>query len=177
MKSKTWYNGRDNTVDFADSSHKKEASQLFYTIRLMMGLVKKGNPFHLLSWASYRSRGLAKSRPAAEILAARESVEEIVIPQRLILKLIGVEVKLMTIVGLKDLNHDLSSKKNTIHKYVRPHVNKMPFYFETTKNVFAWIPGSLNPAVVGQNWIVLQLEYSCSLSLLVFYKLICPVLD
>ena len=40
---------------------------------------KKGSPFHILSWASHRSRLPAKSTSAAEMLAASEAVEETVI--------------------------------------------------------------------------------------------------
>lgn len=136
-------------VSFADASHKKEASQLYYIVGSMIGLVQNGNQFHLLSWASNRSRRPAKSMPAAEILAATEAVDEIVMLKRLLLKFLGVEVKSMIVVNPNKLYHAIYSKKNKIDKFVRPDVKEILFCFETTVVVFAWIPVSLNRAGVG----------------------------
>ena len=110
-------------VAFADASHTKDSSQLCYIIGLVYGTVEKGCIFHLLSWSSHRSRRPAKSTPAAEILAASEAVDEIVVLRSVLTIILGTEVRTMVFVDSKDLYHALSSKRNTVDKSVRPDVN------------------------------------------------------
>lgn len=43
-------------VPSSDTSHTKESSKLFYILGLIIGKFMKGNPVHLLSWASHISR-------------------------------------------------------------------------------------------------------------------------
>lgn len=136
-------------VAFADASHTKDSSQLFYIVGLVVGPVQKGSEFFVLSWSSHRSYRPAKSTPAAEILAASEAVDELVLIKRILTSIWAIEINSMMIVDSKDLYHALSSKRNTVDKSVRPDVNSMRFYFETAIDVFAWIPGSLNLADVG----------------------------
>ena len=136
-------------VAFSDASHSPKASQLCYIIGLVIGEVKKGSPFHVLSWSSHRSRRPAKSTPAAEILAASEAVEETVILKDVMTSVLGKPVKSMVFFDSKDLFGSLSSKRNPTDKSVRNDVNLMRFYFETSIDVFGWIAGSVNPADVG----------------------------
>lgn len=136
-------------VAFADASHSKDSSQLCYLIGLFISPVEKGTPFHLLSWSSHWSRRPAKSAPAAEILAASEAVDELVVLKKVLYGIFGYDIATMVIVDSKDLFHALSSKRNTTDKSVRADVNSMRFYFETSIDIFAWIPGALNPADVG----------------------------
>lgn len=43
-------------IAFADASHSANSSQLCYLIFVMFGSVTEGNFFHLIVWASYKSR-------------------------------------------------------------------------------------------------------------------------
>lgn len=115
----------------------------------MIGLVEKGNPFHLLWWASHRSRRPAKYTPDAELLASIEVVDDIVMLRRVLTEFFGVHVKSMMIVDSKELYHGHSLKKNMIDTSVLPDVNAMRLYFVTTVDVFSWITRSLNPSDVG----------------------------
>lgn len=67
-----------NLVAFADASHSRNGSQLCYIIGVLYGDVKQGNVFHLLTRASHKSRRPMKSTPAAEIMAASESIHELI---------------------------------------------------------------------------------------------------
>lgn len=66
-------------IEFADASHTKEASQLCYVVGLMICTVVDGNILCLLVWESHRTRRPAKSTHDAEMIAASEEVDEIVL--------------------------------------------------------------------------------------------------
>lgn len=87
--------------------------------------------------------------PTAEILAANEPADEIVILKIVLTNNLGFEIKAMVIVDSRDLYHALLSKNYKIDISVRPGMSSMRFYFENVANVFSWTAGSLNHAAVG----------------------------
>lgn len=121
---------------FACASCTKDASHLCYNVDLVFGKVMKGNHFNPFSWASHRSTRQAKSTPAAKMLAASEAIQEIVMLKNAQSKLTHLKIATMLIVDSKDLYRTLSSKLNTIDKFVRRDVNAMTFYFDTVVDFF-----------------------------------------
>lgn len=76
-----------------------------------MSRVKHEDPFQLISWSSHCSRRFAKSKPAAEILAASKTVDEAVLLKEVLASLFGTQVQNVVKVDSKDLCHALSSKE------------------------------------------------------------------
>lgn len=109
----------------SDASDNKDCSQLCYIIGFVTGTVSFPSAFHLLSLSSHRSCLSANYTPTAEILAASEAVDEVVMLKKVFRDIFRSEVSSYVIVGSKDLYHSLSSKRNTVDKSVRPDVNDM----------------------------------------------------
>lgn len=118
-------------------------------VELRFGEVLKGTTFYLSSCSSNRSRCFAKYTPGAAILAPSQSVDEVVLLREAFSTIFGTEVQTMVIFDSKDLRHALSSKRNTMDKYVHPDVNCIKIYFETVIHVYSQIYGSLKPAEGG----------------------------
>lgn len=124
----------------------------------MIGTVVKGNPIHIFSYfrGNRIFRDVQKNlRLLLRFFAASEAVYPIVMIKSALLKLFDLKISTMVIVDSKYLNYELSSKKSTIDKYVRPDANTMILYVETMVDVFVWIDGSLNLADVGTKFTVL----------------------
>lgn len=136
-------------VAFADASHAADGSQLCHVIGLFIGPVALGSTFHLMSWSSHKSRRPCKSTPAAEILAASEAIDELVAIHAVLVRLLGVPIRLWELVDSKDLYHSLSTQRQSVDRSVRNDVNCIRFTFETVLDVFAWIKGAVNMADVG----------------------------
>lgn len=105
--------------------------------------------FHIPSWSSHRSRRSAKSTPAAEILAANEAIDKVVLFKQVLIVLCQDKAQSMVIFDSNELFHALLPERNMINKFVRSDVNSMHFYLETVIDVYAWIAGASNPADVG----------------------------
>lgn len=82
-------------VAFVHPSYSSKSSQLCYVIRLLINEVQKGNPFHVLTSSSHRSRRPAKSTPAVDIIAASEAVEKTVVLKDVMSTVVGSSVKSM----------------------------------------------------------------------------------
>lgn len=138
-----------NLVAFADASFKEDKSQLAYVIGLVFGDVKKDSVFHLLSWASHKSRRPVHSTPAAEILAASEAIDELMMLKNALDAIFEVRVHTYVLIDSKDLYSTLSTQKNSVDRSVRAAVNCIRFTYETELDVLGWISGQVNIADVG----------------------------
>lgn len=61
---------------FSDSSKPDDYGQVGVIIGILVGPLKKDEMFHAISWVSHKSKLPEKGIPAAEILAAAESIDE-----------------------------------------------------------------------------------------------------
>lgn len=115
----------------------------------MFGELQEGSVIRFLSWISHKSRRPVKSTAAAEILAAGEAIDEIVVLRPAIESLYQVKVRTAVLADSKDLYGPLSSQRHPRDKSVRGDVNAIRYYYETAIELFSWIRGSCNPADVG----------------------------
>ena len=98
-------------VAFVDASHHENSSQLCYIIGLFIGPVAHGSIFHPLSCSSCKSRRPVKSTPAAEVLAASSSLDELVSLHAVLVRILGVRIKLWELFDSKDLYNSLSTQR------------------------------------------------------------------
>lgn len=138
-----------NIVSFADASHSQDASQLCFIIGIIYGEIKDGSMFHLISWASHKSRRPVRSTPAAEILAASDAVDKLIVLSTAIETILGINIELWALVDSKDLYSALTTQRKSIDRSVRGDVSCIRFKFETESDVMGWIPGNCNPADIG----------------------------
>lgn len=118
---------RVSLVAFSDAVHSYEVSQQCYIVGLVVGPVERGSVFHLLTWASQKSRRPVKSTADAEILAAGESIDEIVMLREALEIIYNVQLTLMVLVDTKDLYHSLDSQHNSVDRSVCGDVNAIRF--------------------------------------------------
>lgn len=92
---------------FADASRKYEYGQLGTVVGLLIGEIDAGSFFHTLSWSSHSSTRHIKSIGAAEILAARETVDgasnKIKVLAIVYKALLRVDVEFLIALDSKDL--------------------------------------------------------------------------
>lgn len=69
---------------FADAGRSESSSPLCFITDIFIGPIKQRSIFHLLSWSFHNSRLPARSTAAAEILAAGEALEDVVILKSLL---------------------------------------------------------------------------------------------
>lgn len=136
-------------IAFADASHSPEGSQICYMIGTVFGEVETNSIFHILAWASHKSRRPVKSTPAAEILAASEALDVLVPLRSAMESIIGIEIEAWELVDSKDLYQSLTTQRNSVDRSVRGDVNCIRFMFETELHTMGWIRGSVNPADIG----------------------------
>lgn len=116
---------------FSDASRVDENGQIGIVSGLLLGELKEGTPYHILSWISHKTKRPVKSVPAAEILAASESIDEGKLLKKAYSELINVEVKLIVCVDSKDLFTSLSTQRLSLDRSIRGDVSSIRFEFET----------------------------------------------
>lgn len=88
-----------------------------------------------------------KSIGAAEILAARDAIDEAKVIAGAYRKLLNMEIQVMVVLDPKDLFTTLSTCRRSVDRSIRENVNVIRFEFETQKvNPISWIPGKLKTA-------------------------------
>lgn len=138
-------------IAFDDASHSLDGSQLCYLIGMVYGEVTEESVLLLLSWESQSSRWPVRSTPAAEILAVSEALDEMIPLRTTMEKFLGIKVKAIAIVDIKDLYRTLTSQRNSADKSNRSDVNVMRFVYEIGRNMMGCVSGSCSPADVGTN--------------------------
>lgn len=58
-----------------------KSTMLLYHIGLVIGEVQTDSHYHLLSWSSHKSQHPVKSTPEAEIFAASEAIDKLLVLQ------------------------------------------------------------------------------------------------
>lgn len=118
----------------ADASYSPDGSQLCYLIRTGFGLIESNSIFHLMSWASHKSRRAVKSTPAAKILAASEAFDVLVPPRLEMKSILDVEIEALALADSKDLYQSLNKHRNSVDRSVRGDANCIRFMFETEQD-------------------------------------------
>lgn len=136
---------------FADASHTEKGSQLSYIVGLVLGDVTRGSEFFFLSWALQISQQPVRSIPAAQILAAGDSIDEIVIYERTLNLTLGICIKLIVLVDSNDLYHSLSAQRNSIDKSFCADVNDIRLHYEISIDVFVGSVGTVTLLMLRQN--------------------------
>lgn len=116
---------------FSDASRVDENGQIGIVSGLLLGELKEGTPYHILSWISHKTKRPVKSVPAAEILAASGAIDEGKLLKKAYSELINVEVKLIVCVDSKDLFTSLSTQRLSLDRSIRGDVSSIRFEFET----------------------------------------------
>lgn len=99
------------------------------------------------SWISHKSKIPAKSVPAAEILAAGESIDEGNTISSAYSEIVGHKIELSLCVDSKEIFTSVSTQRNSIDKSIRADVASIRFEFQTrTLDKISWIPGRVNLA-------------------------------
>ena len=132
---------------FADAAKPGEHGQVGYLAGFLIGELKEGSVFHLITWRSHRSARPVKSTASAETIAAGDAFEDAKLLAELysLLLVSGIETTLF--VDSKDLFHSLSTCRVPEDKSIRADVSLLRYYFETgSLKKCVWIPGKLNPA-------------------------------
>lgn len=86
-------------MTFNKASHTKEWDQICFLVGLIIGEVKKGAAFHILSWSSHGSRRPAKSTAGTEMKAASEAFDADGKYKRVLSKLLLVNVEAIVTSG------------------------------------------------------------------------------
>lgn len=132
---------------FSDAGRAKERGQLEFLCGLLLGELKKGSVFHVLSWSSHLSKRPAKSIGSAEVLAAGSAIDEGILTSSALHVLLNAFIPVIIAVDSKYLFDSLSSCHVPEDKAIRADVQLIRYYFETKKiQKMIWIPGSLNLA-------------------------------
>ena len=132
-------------VIFSDAARANDYGQLSFIAGVLLGPLKIGSIFYIISWQSHKSRRPVKSSAAAETLAAAEAIDEGKTLKSTLTSVLQIDVPFYLVVDTKDLYTSLSTKKNSIDKSIRADVNVIRYEFETQNvNKIFWIPGSTN---------------------------------
>lgn len=90
-------------VAFAYAGHSKSVAQLSFIIGIVAGPIQRGSIFQLLSSSSHKSRRPVCFTAAAEILAAGEALEEVLLLKNALEHMYGTTLLLTILVDTEDL--------------------------------------------------------------------------
>ena len=90
-----------------------------------------------------------KSTPAAQVLAASEALDELLLIHEALESVLETKIKVSELVDAKDLYNTFSTQRNSTDKSIRGDVNCIRFIFETSLDLMGWIRGTVNRADVG----------------------------
>ena len=116
-------------VIFADASKSDQNGQIGVLCGLMFGNMSPESVFHLITWVSHKAKRPVKSVPAAEILAAGESIDEGKVIKLALVEMLGVKVNLHICIDSKDLFFSMSTHKASIDKSIRSDVGAIRYDF------------------------------------------------
>lgn len=130
-----------------DASKGSEHRQLGVLVGLRTGEVKSNAIYRAISWFLHKSRSKVKSVPAAEAIAAAESIDEAKMIAHAYNQVLGVRVHVQFCVDSKDLLISLSTQRNSIDQSTRCDVVCIRKQLEKGNvDKITWWPVSLNMA-------------------------------
>lgn len=114
-------------LSLAAASRSPDHSQLCYINGLSLGEICKESIFHILSWASHKSRKPVRSTLAAELLAASELSDKLISIRDTVRKILQCDIQSFQLIDSKDLFNSLTTQQTMlIDLYV------------TTSSAFIW---------------------------------------
>eukprot|EP00171_Calliarthron_tuberculosum_P023065 IDg23065t1 len=134
-------------LTFADANKLDATGQLGMITGLLLGDMKGGSVFQVLSWFSKKSRRPVKSVASAEVLAAGYASDEGMLLSQVYSILTNSNVNLRIVVDSKDLFDTISTRRLPVDRSIRGDVASLRYDFEV-KNIskMLWISGKLNLA-------------------------------
>ena len=120
-----------SVVMFSDAGRPSDYGQLGYIGGMLLGPLKQGSIFHILTWRSHQKSRPTKSSGSAETLAAGNAIDDGKLIVDTLNILLAVGIHLIVAVDCKDLFTSLSMCRNPVDKSMRADVSLTRYNYET----------------------------------------------
>lgn len=92
-----------SNLAFGDSGSPFDSLQLSFIRVLLIGSMKQGSYYHVVSWSSPKSKRPVRFIDSGGILAVTEGIDEIILLKNTYSKLLRVQFELIVVLDSKDL--------------------------------------------------------------------------
>lgn len=139
-----------SVADLSDAGRASDHGKLCFGTDILVGGVKRGSIYHVISWSSHLGRFHVRPIATAEVLICGESIEEGKVIAANNPDLHSMRIPLHILLYSKDSFFRLSSQRQHVDRNVYPDVNVIFYDYEFQNLTYiSWLPGRVNLADPG----------------------------